>query len=354
MKLPIITVVTPSFNQGEYIEETICSVINQNYPKVEYIIIDGGSTDKTISILQKYNEDIDYWISEKDKGQTNAINKGFKIAKGEIISWINADDKLYDGALDKVAEYFILHSDVDLIHGLGTYFNNNGKYWNINKNYNYIEARYITHFAFDLQPSVFFRKRVFNKIGYLDEDFNFQFDTEFFVRCALNFNFEKLSNRLSFFREHYDRKSHYGYKKLKYPKELIKLYSRVLRSLDSCKIYGDIDKYINIAKNLNLYLKEDISYPVGKIFHKDIIIKSFFIYLKQCCIFFYSIMDYENTFSVLKLIRDKFPKLYYMDNDLYKIKSKLHIIKFIGIFPYGTGLWLRNRINYIRRIIQFK
>ncbi len=104
---PKITIVTPSYNQGEFIEETILSVINQNYPNLEYIIIDGGSTDNTIEIIKKYEQHINWWVSEKDNGQSHAINKGFEMAKGQWGNWINSDDMLAKDALYNLADHLI-------------------------------------------------------------------------------------------------------------------------------------------------------------------------------------------------------------------------------------------------------
>lgn len=105
--LPKISIVTPSFNQGKFIEQTILSVINQKYFNIEYIIIDGGSTDGTIDIIKKYEKYIAYWVSEPDKGQSDAINKGFKKVTGDIFNWLNSDDYLEPGALFKIAEAFL-------------------------------------------------------------------------------------------------------------------------------------------------------------------------------------------------------------------------------------------------------
>src|SRR5687768_13083798 len=106
MNSPKISIITPSYNQGRFIEETILSVINQNYPNLEYIIIDGGSTDNTVEIIRKYEQHLAYWVSEKDGGQSEAINKGFKKATGDIVCWINSDDFFMPGALSKVADCF--------------------------------------------------------------------------------------------------------------------------------------------------------------------------------------------------------------------------------------------------------
>jgi len=117
MNLPKISIVTPSFNQGQYIEETILSIVNQNYPNLEYIIIDGGSTDNTVEIIKKYEKHLAYWVSEKDKGQSEAINKGFRKATGDIVCWINSDDFFMPGSLLKVGERFAKDNSLDLLNG---------------------------------------------------------------------------------------------------------------------------------------------------------------------------------------------------------------------------------------------
>nr|WP_294899517.1 glycosyltransferase family 2 protein [uncultured Pedobacter sp.] len=108
---PKISVITPSYNQGAYIEETILSVLNQGYPNLEYIIIDGGSSDDTVNIIKRYATHLNYWTSEKDFGQTDAINKGFEKATGTIFSYLNSDDCYYEGALQKIAEAYLAKAD---------------------------------------------------------------------------------------------------------------------------------------------------------------------------------------------------------------------------------------------------
>ncbi|WP_293297031.1 glycosyltransferase family 2 protein [Pedobacter sp. UBA4863] len=104
---PKISIVTPSYNQGQYIEETILSILNQNYPNLEYIIIDGGSTDHTVEIIKKYEDRITYWVSEKDNGQSHAINKGFEKATGEIFAYLNSDDCYYPNTFWEIANTYV-------------------------------------------------------------------------------------------------------------------------------------------------------------------------------------------------------------------------------------------------------
>lgn len=117
MNYPKISIVTPSFNQGRYIEQTILSVLDQNYPNLEYIIIDGGSTDETVEIIKKYEQHLTYWNSEPDKGQTDAINKGFAKCTGEIFNWINSDDYYEPGTFLKLAQLFRSHPSLNVVCG---------------------------------------------------------------------------------------------------------------------------------------------------------------------------------------------------------------------------------------------
>ena len=114
---PKISVITPSYNQADFLEETILSVLNQNYPNLEYIIIDGGSTDRSVEIIKKYEKHLSYWVSEKDDGQSHAINKGLQHATGEIICWLCSDDLHVSDTLYTVAELFRLNPEIALLHG---------------------------------------------------------------------------------------------------------------------------------------------------------------------------------------------------------------------------------------------
>jgi len=112
-----ISVITPSYNQARFLEETICSVLEQRYPKLEYIIIDGGSNDGSLAIIERYAAALTHWVSEADNGQADAINKGFSRATGDVLCWLNSDDTYAPGVLREVAEYFDAHPDVDVVSG---------------------------------------------------------------------------------------------------------------------------------------------------------------------------------------------------------------------------------------------
>ena len=183
MNNPKITIVTPSYNQKEFIEETILSVINQDYTNIEFIIIDGGSTDGSVNTIKKYEKSLSYWISRKDDGQSDAIHKGFKMATGDIICWLNSDDFFIPGALTNVAKSFQKNPTTDILLGDGMYSDINS---NIIKYYRYTKPRLFLAkqglIAFG-QQSMFFNRKFYLKSGGLLTDFHYCMDTEFVHRA---------------------------------------------------------------------------------------------------------------------------------------------------------------------------
>jgi|ERR1035437_758867 glycosyltransferase involved in cell wall biosynthesis len=228
MNLPKISVITPSFNQGQFLEETLLSVINQNYSNLEYIVIDGGSTDNSVEIIKKYEQHLAFWISEKDSGQSEAINKGFKRATGDIICWLNSDDILVPDALNKVVNCFKENKDLDLLVGYTVIIDKisciitglfilKQKKWYAKHGIYYVN-----------QPAMFWKRRMFETVGFLREDFQASMDTEFLIRIfEKNFNIGHLGKILAGFRVHSESKSAAGWNNLDYIRdldELIKLY----------------------------------------------------------------------------------------------------------------------------------
>lgn len=203
-----ISIVTPSYSQAEFLEETIQSVLNQDYPNLEYVIIDGGSTDSSVDIIKKYEKKLSYWVSEKDKGQSDAINKGFRRASGEILAWLNSDDCYLPGTLERVADFFSSHATVDLVYGDLLLIDGRGKTVGIRRvvPYNYTLALY--GLSSVPQPSAFFRRRALNVVGLLDEEFHYQMDAEFFLRFGkMGLNIKYLPVPLAMFRFHAQSKT---------------------------------------------------------------------------------------------------------------------------------------------------
>ena len=191
-----ISVITPSFNQGKFIERTIRSVVSQDYSNLEYIVMDGGSTDQTVEIINKYAQNISHWISEKDEGQTFAVNRGFRASTGKILGWLNSDDIYYPGTLQKVADYFAIHPGCNVIYGLADYIDEEDRhirdYPTLKWNYKKLKNR-----CYICQPSVFFRRSVFERYGPLDESLDFCMDYDYWLRCGATQSFSYMQEKLA-------------------------------------------------------------------------------------------------------------------------------------------------------------
>lgn len=205
---PTISIITPSYNQGQFLEETILSVLNQNYPNLEYIIIDGGSTDSSVDVIKKYEDRLAYWVSEKDRGQTQAINKGFKQSTGDILNWLNSDDLLAPGALRVIADEFSKHPRADFCFGDFTIIDIEGRVIFSRKSPPYHFHTLFYGRQLSSQPAVFFRRSVIENIGFLDETLNFCMDTEFWIRAASQgMRFRQTKRLLAMARMHGDAKT---------------------------------------------------------------------------------------------------------------------------------------------------
>jgi glycosyltransferase involved in cell wall biosynthesis len=181
---PLVSIITPSFNQGRFLDQTIRSVLTQDYQPIEYIIIDGGSTDGTVEIIKQYESRLGYWVSERDKGQTEAINKGFAQAKGEILAWINSDDVYYPGAVSAAVETLSRNPDIGLVFGVLYFIDENDR---VIGRFNAAQtdlAKLKRGFVHLPQPSAFFRAEHWRKVGPLDPTFFFAMDYDLWVRLA--------------------------------------------------------------------------------------------------------------------------------------------------------------------------
>ncbi len=194
MKYPKISIVTPNYNQGAFIEETIQSVLNQHYPNIEYIIIDGGSTDSSLEIIKKYSNQLSFWISEKDSGMYNAINKGFAKSSGEIMGWINSDDILAKDSLFTMAKIFNANKKIKWLQGYPTVIDENS-YIIYQRNqvytkYFFYAKLYEKSLHFIQQESTFWKRDLWEKTGNcINENFSLAGDFDLWMKF---FKYEKL------------------------------------------------------------------------------------------------------------------------------------------------------------------
>lgn len=204
---PKVSIVTPSFRQGQFIERTMLSVLDQSYPNIQYVVQDGGSDDETVSVLERHAERLAHWESAPDDGQTDAINKGFVHTDGEIMAWLNSDDTLLPGAVAYVVDYFNRHPEVDMVYGHRVIIDDEDREvgrWVLPPH----SAKALKLADFVPQETLFWRRRVWDKVGGLDQDFHFAMDWDFLLRVqAAGCRIVRLPRFLACFRAHEAQKT---------------------------------------------------------------------------------------------------------------------------------------------------
>lgn len=180
----LVSIITPSFNQAQFLERTIQSVLAQEYPRIEYIIVDGGSTDGSADIIKKHQSRLAWWVSQQDKGQTDAINKGFNRATGDILAWINSDDTYNPGAVSQAVKYLTENPDVALVYADCNFIDEEdrliGKFKSAQTDYRRLREGYV-HIP---QQTMFFRAKFWKELGPLDPSFYFAMDYDLWTRIA--------------------------------------------------------------------------------------------------------------------------------------------------------------------------
>jgi glycosyltransferase involved in cell wall biosynthesis len=203
----LVSIITPSYNQGEYLEETIASVLSQTYKNIEYIIIDGGSSDNSVDIIKKYSSRLAFWVSEPDKGQADAINKGFEKASGDFFCWINSDDILYPDFVERRMHEFDQNPEIEMIYGdvdQGEDWDNRvvRKGWQTD-----FESIVRNCYIPTNQQSAMWRSEVLRKVGVLDPRWQVLLDFDFFLKMTRDCSFKYFPGSVAFFRNHKDSKS---------------------------------------------------------------------------------------------------------------------------------------------------
>jgi glycosyltransferase involved in cell wall biosynthesis len=204
VSLPKVTVVTPSFNQGRFLEETILSIVSQGYPNLEYFVVDGGSTDGSVDVIRKYADRITWWVSEKDRGQTDALIKGFSRATGDALGWINSDDLLETGALEAVGQAYRSNPGSLVAGNVILFSDSTGRERLLRpRNLNFEDLVKIwTRKAFFSQPGVFFPRHAYVEVGGLDVSLHYGMDRDLMNRLVRNCPVVYLDRVLARARQH--------------------------------------------------------------------------------------------------------------------------------------------------------
>lgn len=294
---PRVSIVTPSYNQGRFIEETIRSVLLQGYPNLEYIIIDGGSTDNSVEVIQKYAQWLAYWVSEPDRGQAEAINKGFSHSTGQFLGWINSDDYFYPSFIHRMVLAFQTKPEVDFLYSdVDEVWDTGGQ-----KKRRYGESLPFSEMLRTLRVPIpqmgsMWRRSVIEKIGGLVPKWRVVLDREFFLRVGLNCKMEYLPGAVAFFRYHSLSKS--ISEKHQWLFEIPLMYQE-------------------------FFERKDL--PKGLLNLKNETMSSAYIYCAQIS---FRSGEYVKCFkNILEAIKE-YPLIFFSKNDLYSaIGRKLHIFR---------------------------
>jgi glycosyltransferase involved in cell wall biosynthesis len=323
---PKITIITPSFNQGQFIESTILSILSQEYPNLEYIIIDGGSTDNTIDVIKKYSEHISYWISESDSGQTNAINKGLNIATGDIVNWLNSDDELAPGALFKIGTVFLENQDCTCFVGRIEFFDASKVLSHSTSIISPLLEQCIG-FGKVNQPSMYFLLDCFKKIGFLDERLHYMMDTEWYLRYLMVYGKNSMIDDdfvLSRFRYHGLSKTISQAEEFRFERDSL-YYSLALQS----GLKESSDFILKISKVRPEFV---INLPKNKTEFDVVMAINYFIYQLGLEYYNYRVMkkskqcfDFVDKFllmpSEVKILSSRMFRIQYVPEIVWKIKS---------------------------------
>lgn len=206
----LVTIVTPSFNQAQYLGRAIQSVLSQDYPHIEYIVVDGGSSDGSVDIIQQYERQLTWWVSEPDDGHADALNKGFARASGEVLAWLNSDDFYYPGAVAEALSFLSEHPEVGMVYGDADYIDSQGRVIGRFPSAQTDFQRMLQGYVHIPQATTFFRGKIWEKVGPLDSSLFFAFDYDLWVKIAEQSEVRHLPRTWAAFRLHEAGKTIYS------------------------------------------------------------------------------------------------------------------------------------------------
>ena len=333
----IFSIITPSKNQGHYIEETITSIIKNIDTNFEYIVIDGKSNDNTVAILNKYNERIAHWESKKDKGQSHAINKGLRMAKGEYATWINSDDLLAPNGLKNIIAAIKKYPNTDLFVGKNLVLVENGQ---LQDKTSFLPtpltlAHYLGSFPYS-QPACFFRLDTVKELGFLDEQFHFTMDMDLFLRIVLSGGIiKRIDKEISIFRKQPGAKTQFFSEQWERERNLV--LSKYLRSI------GGKSDIINNLTNMNIYINGKEIYKVNINITNKQLNQSVEIFLHQTIYLLFISQRYSDAYRHIIKMEKFFPL--YINSWVRKMKIK----SYLSIAPVPRFL-LNKSLNIFRKI----
>lgn len=265
--LPTVTIVTPSFNQGKYLEQTINSVLTQQYPNLEYVVMDGGSTDNSVEIIKRYERYLTYWTSEPDNGQCDAINRGWNKGTGEILAWINSDDIYEPGVIQEAATYLIEHPECGMVCGTVLMFRDNDPddvFWREKSVYVPLRKCF-SEMRSPGTTAAFVRRSALENVGYLDTSLHYWIDPELWFRVALKWQIGHIERPWYRFRVHSASKtasrSKFAAEEIEIARKFVSMKT-LPPSLHAAAKRGLLTTLLRAAL---LYAKTDLRQAIGKL-----------------------------------------------------------------------------------------
>lgn len=315
-----ISIVTPSFNQAEYLEETILSVLDQNYPELEYLIIDGGSTDDSVDIIRRYESKLTYWVSEMDNGQSEALNKGFRRCTGELVMWLNSDDVLMPESLFLINKLFHEHPSADFIHGKSELFGEHMKDKLVGENFNNNEdlEKYLACMSFP-QPSSFFRRKLLQGNS-IHQKLHYGMDYHFYLQAVLqNMQGVYVPFVLSKYRIHKASKSN---SELCFAVDWSFVFSKLILSLP------DSDFAMKVMKKAALFVDTPERFSVVRDIDKGTLKRAMLLHLEIQAHYHYSALRINAVKRIIRTIWET-DAHFYKERQLKFVKYKLLLPVFV-------------------------